>query len=220
MKKIKPAHNKALPSSRPLRFALACIGLCIWANANAAEPIWVEQKAVTSKYSFAVLVDTDDNGRHAEAIRVFDRKTRIVAQEILEIGGMRVPFEPTEMLWVADANFDGHPDIVLAFADGGAGPNSVDHFYLFVPQTQRFEIHETLSNLTQVSINANGTVTSSSRGSCCQHSSETYRFIDGKLTLIANWDESYTADGWIVTSVGKLRGGKMQFSEKKRRARH
>ena len=68
--------NSLFDYELPLRFALACLGLCIWANAYAAEPIWVAQKAVTSKYSFSVLVDTDDNGRHAEGIRIFDRKTQ------------------------------------------------------------------------------------------------------------------------------------------------
>ena len=87
---------------------------------------------------------------------------------------------------IFDAHFDGYPDLVIPFADGGAGPNSADNFYLFNPQRHQFELNQQLSDLTQVGFHSNGTISSAARGSCCQHSAATYRFYGKKLVLITD----------------------------------
>ena len=186
-------------------------------EAAAADKSWVRQQVVTSAFAFEVLVFAEEDDRFgADGVRIIDRRRASVVQEILNAGGMGVLRPADRLLSVVDANFDGHPDLVLAFADGGAGPNNTDHFYIFNPKTGRFEFDEQLSDMTQVQIHRNGTITSASRGGCCQHSSETYLYVRGALTQVASWDEAYTADGrWIVTTVGRLRNGKWHQTTKR-----
>jgi hypothetical protein len=74
--------------------------------------------------------------------------------------------------------------------------------------------------LPQPSFNPSGTVSSASRASCCQHHAETYRFIQGKLTLVVDWDESLTTDGrWLETSERKLVKGRWHTMFKRERQR-
>lgn len=178
---------------------------------------WHEQRVITSKFGFSALLDEVDQDRFAvQAIRVISRKTGLLVQEIQVIGALGTWSKPNEVVRIIDANFDGHPDIEIPFADGGAGPNFVNQYYLYDQKSKRFTLHEQLSNLIQPSIHPNGTVTSSARGGCCQHNSETYKFRNGKLVMIHQWDESYTADGkWIVTTEQKLVNGRWRTHIKK-----
>src|SRR5207253_10959480 len=106
-------------------------------------------------------------------------------------------------------------------SDLGAGPNNTEHFFLFDPVARRFVHNGELSNLPQISIDASHhTVKSAQRGSCCSHSAQTFRYIDGKLTLVAEWDESLSADGkWLVTTTGHLENGKLRYRIKRKKAR-
>lgn len=192
-------------------------------SADSARGRWVGQKSTTKALRFRLRVLTAGAGSDtkfaAEELQVIDRQTGRVLQAIDDIDGTGMYTEADRLLKVADANFDRHPDIVIAAADGGAGPNNTDYFYIYNPRRKRFEFDEELSSLTQVTINRNGTITSASRGSCCSHSSETYRYVRGRLTLISSWDESLTADGrWVETTTGRLRKGKMRYATTRRRA--
>lgn len=197
------------PAFRHLLLALTLYGT----SAMASDARWFPQTAATATHAFQILAFSEDDHRHAvDAVRVLDRQSGEVVQEIINIGGSGVWGTPGELLRVVDANADGHADIALAYADGGASPNHADNFYLFEPRTLRYVLHEELSALTQVSINPEGTISSASRGGCCQHHAETYRFVDGQLILVADWDEAYTADGeWIVTTTGQLIDGEWQY---------
>lgn len=197
---------------RPLLAALALSGSAAMADEPPAAR-WVTQAAVTDTQQFQLRLFSDDEQRHAvDALRVLDRQSGKTLQEITSIAGAGVWGQADELLRLVDANRDGHPDIQLPYADGGAGPNLADNFYLFDARTQHYVLHEQLSARTQVSIDADGNIHSASRGSCCQHHAETHRFVDGQLTLVADWDESYTADGeWIVTTTGTLVDGQWQY---------
>lgn len=180
---------------------------------------WVVQQATTPDHRFRVWAFVSrDALAAADKVEVVHRGTGVVVQLIDGIGGMGMHRPANTLLDVVDVNFDGHPDLVVAAGDGGAGPNNTDSFYLYDPRTRRYVFHEVLSSLTQVVINPDHSITSSSRGSCCSHLSETYRFVGGQLTLVASWEESLTADGaWIETTTGRLRGGKMRYQVKRRR---
>lgn len=125
--------------------------------------------------------------------------------------------EPTKIVQIFDANRDGYSDFSVPFADGGAGPNSTKNFYLFNPQQNRFEINQQLSDLSDVSIDADGTITSSYRVSCCEYQTDTYRFIRNKLTKVGYWSEHLTYDGkWLETSTSKLVHNKWRSKTTKR----
>jgi hypothetical protein len=189
------------------------------AQDEADEGRWVVQLATTPDHRFRVWAFVSRDARAAaDKVEVEHRGSGVVVQLIDGIGGMGMHRPANTLLDVVDVNFDGHPDLVVAAGDGGAGPNNTDNFYLYDPRTRRYVFHEVLSSLTQVVINPDHSITSSSRGSCCSHLSETYRFVGGQLTLVASWEESLTADGaWIETTKGRLRGGKMRYQVKRQR---
>lgn len=177
---------------------------------------WFDQKASTKKIRARVQISIEENS--AKALQIIDKRTGLLIQEILDIGGTHCLASPEEFLSVEDANFDGYPDLKIPTSSGGAGPNSTENFYLYNQLTQQFEFNQELSDLTQVSIDPKHKwIQSDSRGSCCSHSSEFYRFVSGHLFMVASWDESRTADGkWIVVTTGKLRKGQMHYREKRR----
>ena len=201
------------------------VAMLLWpALSHAADlsmkGVWYPQSAVTADYSFSALVVTSDDNEisSVEAIRIANRKTGELLQQIDDIGGSDVHRTPADMVGIVDANFDGRPDFEIPFADGGAGPNNTSNYYLFDPATGRFELSQELSELPQSSINPDGTISSASRGSCCQHQSATYRYIDGKLTLVADWEQIYDPHGWLIETTRKLRKGKWIVREKRTRA--
>ncbi|EHP40593.1 hypothetical protein OR16_24815 [Cupriavidus basilensis OR16] len=183
---------------------------------------WVEQKARTKAFRFRVALRSGDDASEPAlpvAIEVLDRRTGRRFQVLRDFVSEGQPAD-NAFLQVVDANFDGHPDITISGMSGGAGPNSTENVFLFDPVTRRFVYNEALSNLPQISIDTNRhTVQSAQRGSCCSHSAQTFRYIDGKLTLVAEWDESLSADGkWLVTTTGHLENGKLRYRTKRKKA--
>lgn len=111
--------NRASPSPafRHLLLALTLYGT----SAMASDARWLPQTAATATHAFQILASSEDDHRHAvDAVRVLDRQSGEVVQEIINIGGSGVWGTPGELLRVVDANADGHVDIALAYADGGA----------------------------------------------------------------------------------------------------
>ena len=144
------------------------------------------------------------------AIEVLDKAS---GQRVQLIRGFEssLPFksDQSKLITVHDANFDGHPDISMLAFGGGAGPNYTRNFFLFNPKTAQFEFNEELSNLSQVGIDKkNKTVTSAERISCCQHVSETYRYVNGKLVTVAYWDQHMSEDGKSIEETCRLVRGK------------
>lgn len=181
---------------------------------------WVKQRAATPRYDFYVFVYTHGENRHAaDAIRIVTRRNREVFQEIRGIGGLDIGIAAEDLLIVVDANFDGRADLSLAYSDGGSGPNSTDQFFLAERKTGRFELDADLSSLTQVTLNADRSITSSAKGGCCLYSTATYRYVSGKLTRVASREERVSGDGQlIVTREGAMADGKMRYESKKRPA--
>ena len=192
--------------------------LCVPAAAQeeAPAPFWVKQQAHTAEHTFMVQLIRYDDLHAPKAIKVIDRKSGAVVQEIADENGIEMSRPPEKFIKLFDANQDGHPDFSLAVNNGGAGPNNMDNFYLFNPTTRRYALHEGLSELSQVGIDSKGTITSASRGGCCQHGSASYRFIGGKLTQLTSLDEALSADGkWLNVTTGTFRGGKMRYKTKR-----
>jgi hypothetical protein len=174
-------------------------------------PVWVKQKANTKAYRFSVL--TARGGWESvapRALRIHDRRTGSLVQEFLDIDSMQPHAREDELVHVVDANFDGHPDIMLAMDSGGAGPNNTSSCYLYDPTKRRFVLDEALSALTQVRINRDRTITSFGRGGCCIHSEERYRYIGNRLTMVFSEVRKSDNENTAITT-GRLTNGKMKY---------
>lgn len=206
----------------PVAFACLCVmsAAVLAQDQRPVEGTWVKQRARTPKLEFYVQVIKHGEDRYAaDAIRVVKRSRRDVFQEIRGIGGMDVRVAPDDLLTITDANFDGRADLSIAYSDGGAGPNSTDQFYLANGKTGVFELHADLSALPQVTINADRSITSSSRGGCCLNSSVTFRFVGGRLMMMATTDQRLSGDGKsIVTRKGTVSDGKIHYTSHTRAA--
>lgn len=185
---------------------------------------WIAQKAETRNFRFRVAFLPGEDASESAlpvAIEVIDRKTDRRVQVIRDFYSDPMFFAAdNEVLQVVDANFDGHPDISIFGQSGGAGPNNTVNFFLFDRSTGQFVFDKELSNLPQISIDPNTrTINSAQRDGCCRHSADTYRYRGKTLMLVANWDESLSADGkWLVTTTGRLKNGKLHYSTTRTKA--
>ncbi|MFM0133239.1 XAC2610-related protein [Paraburkholderia sediminicola] len=199
------------------RFSTDGVNTHGWINRDDIFDIrWITQKAETKDFRFRVAFRPNEDASEPAwpvAIEVIDRRTNRRVQVIRDFYSEMSPTAENELLQVVDANFDGYPDIAIFSQSGGAGPNNTENFFLFNPTTRQFVFDEELSSLPQIAIDSKTrTITSAQRDGCCRHSAETYRYMDGRLTLIANWDESLSADGkWLETTTGHLQNGTMHF---------
>jgi hypothetical protein len=196
-----------------------------WIDRDAlSRPEWVAQTAVTPAFRFRLGFERsegDDEGRVLGAIEVLDATSGKRVQVLRDVDAD--PIGGTgDVLQLVDANFDGHPDILVPGMSGGAGPNSTDNVFLFDPVAQTFVYDATLSGLPQLSINAGQrTLTSSARNGCCAHASQTYRYRDGTLELFERWEEALSVDGQSVeTTRGVLRNGRMRYRTVRSPAEH
>lgn len=188
---------------------------------DVVQPQWLEAGAATADFHFRLAFEPgeDDDATTLVAIEVREARTGKRLQLIRDF-----PAEPVvganDLLQLVDANFDGWLDLQVPAWSGGAGPNDTSNFFLFDPASQHFVLDESLSGLTQVSIDsASATVTSASRGGCCSHSVETYRYVGSELQLVGSEEESLSTDGryWLTTR-GQRRNGVMRYRTSRRSA--
>ncbi len=202
------------------RLPILAMAMAISATlAHAGERHWIKQRAGTPEFVFSVEYDgaaeNEGSSGTALAIRIISRRTGKTVQQIPLSDADPVDAPEDSRVAMVDANFDGHPDIAFYAIDGGAGPNDTRYFYLFDPRTGRFRLDDKLSSMTQVDVDPKRRViTSASRNGCCDHSSQTYRYIDGRLTLVESWQEALRGDD-VVTTTGRLVRGRMRYSETK-----
>lgn len=180
---------------------------------------WIEQQAHTSVFRFRVKAMSNDGDHFAVSAIEISSNTGKRVQLISKVGGQPVTAKADRFLQVIDVNFDGHEDIAVPTADGGAGPNTTSYFYLFEPRQKKFKLDKKLSSLSQVSINPDHTITSAYRDGCCSHGTKTYRYVAGRLTQVGSRDESLTRDGQTIeTTVGTIVRGKMQYTVTREKA--
>ncbi|MDB5876703.1 MAG: hypothetical protein JWQ41_117 [Variovorax sp.] len=179
------------------------------AEALTATQAWHDQRAVTADFSFSTLLEiTESDLSSVRAIRVFNRRSGALLQEIQVVDASATSQNPNEIVSIIDANFDGQPDFFVPFWDGGGGPNYMDNYYLFNSAAGVFEIDAELSTLSEIFFNPNGKISFSYRSGCCADHGGTYRFIGGKLKLVADWDFSLIDDDWIETRTRRMKNGK------------
>lgn len=165
---------------------------------------WVRHQNELTEFRFEVAGASPEetaygNGRgQLVAIKVIDKHSGDVVQVISDMNA-EIMQELSNSITFIDANFDGYPDLMSDFADGGAGPNYSGIFYVFNPKTRRFEYHEALSGLSQVEVDTeNQAIHSGWRSGAAQHGAATYRFVDGKLLQTYQWDQTWESDGNLI----------------------
>lgn len=190
---------------------------------------WVSQEARLPQYEFLLGFAADDlkdvpEGEYREegvyplALRVKDRHTGKIIQTLYDIES-ETRNEPSQVVSLVDANFDGHLDVVLPMQSGGAGPNYTNNVFLFNPKNQRFEWNEEISMLPQLSIDSkNKLIESGQRNGCCEHSMTKYRWRNGRLLVVYEWQETLR-ETIEETTVGRLVKGKMRYTTHTRRVR-
>ncbi len=186
--------------------------------AGAADGGWVEQKARTRDFVFSLRFGSEAVGPGRSGaptrLRIVRRQTGKILQEIAIADAYPVDVGPEGRIQVVDANRDGHPDIDLHAASGGAGPDDAHDFYLFDVRQGKFKLDAKLSALSQVEFHPDGRISSHYRGGCCDHADETWRYVHGRLVLVESWREELHGDV-IETSRGKLVHGKMKYAVRK-----
>ncbi|MGN7838634.1 XAC2610-related protein [Stenotrophomonas sp. 22385] len=207
------------------------IGIEEVAAGGATTPGWIRrddlaggelrfpQQATTAHLRFVLVVaPADDDQALLQAIDILDATTGQRRQILRDIDAEPLSAGP-DVVQLLDANFDGWPDLSVPGYSGGAGPNATRNLFLFDPAAQAFMFEPTLSSLPQMDIDpATRTLTSASRGGCCAHATETYRYVDGKLQQVASWEESLSPDGeHLQTTEGTLRNGTMKYRTRTRK---
>lgn len=193
-----------------------------WIDRDALSPLaWVVQAATTPQSTFRAGVEQGEEGARLTAIEVLDARTGQRRQVLRDFEADPIgDGDGDALLQTVDANFDGHLDLLAPGMSGGAGPNSTSNVFLFDPASGAFVYAAALSALPQLSINAHDrTLTSASRGGCCSHAAETYRYRDGALQQVGSWEETLSADGeYVETTRGSWRNGRMQYRTTRTRA--
>jgi hypothetical protein len=207
------------------------IGIEEVAAGGAATPGWIRredlavgelripQQATTDRLRFVLVVaPADDDQAVLQAIDILDATTGQRRQILRDIDAEPLAAGP-DVVQLVDANFDGWPDLSVPGYSGGAGPNATRNLFLFDPAAHAFVFEPTLSRLPQLDIDsATRTLTSASRGGCCSHATETYRYVDGQLQQVASWEESLSPDGeHLQTTEGTLRNGTMKYRTRTRK---
>lgn len=121
-----------------------------------------------------------------------------------------------EIFELNDIDFDEVNDFMITqFIP--SSPNIPYYYWTFNKVTQRFQRDTTLEEITSPNFNKDQKViTSSWRSNCCNHGLSTYKYIDGKITLIEEIEITDDTEnpGQRVTTRKKLVDGEMKIIER------
>jgi hypothetical protein len=118
---------------------------------------------------------------------------------------------PKEQIFIIeDINFDGYNDIrLIQFLP--AAPNIPYYYWTYNPSTQKYQRQKALEDITSPDFDhKKKLIYSFWRGSCCDHGLSTYKYFNGKPTLIEE-SEIKEEDGKVITTLKKLVNGKMKL---------
>jgi hypothetical protein len=115
-----------------------------------------------------------------------------------------------------DINFDGLTDfMIVQFIP--AAPNIPYYYWTFSNSIQQFQRDTALEEITSPNFDKQQKlITSFWRSSCCDHGLSTYKYIDGKITMIEETEIADDLDNpdQQITTKKKLVDGEMKLVEK------
>ena len=152
------------------------------ARRDLVDGTWILQGARTAAHSFRVAYRPfDENIGGWNGIEITSLATGKV-QYILDQEGEDQSGDGAKVLHLHDVDFDGHPDLVLAQQNGGAGPDSTQSYFLFDPVTDEYVFNKVLSEMPQLFFDsAKKTVSSAWRNGACEHGWELHRWSGNRL---------------------------------------
>lgn len=159
----------------------------------------LEYKVYTSKkvinlslpqYEFKLYTSNDTSFIYYDSLVIQDDKNRIIQtiyfkdiyDEEDELWTSKIFFQGLDFI---DLNFDGYLDLDL-FISAGATGNYNSLYWLFEPDSNLFIYNDQLSNLVSLSVDSSQKLIYSyiKPGDAYEYESETYKYINGTLTLI------------------------------------
>lgn len=188
---------------------------------NAALAGSQTQLAYSEKtFSFVLLVDstlTADSVNYDCVVksivvtRLNDKKQIQVIIPDENYPGCGLPKD--QIFIVEDMNFDGYNDIrLLQFLP--AAPNLPYYYWIYNPKTQKFQPEKALEEISSPDFDPKKKLIYSFwRGSCCDHGLSTYKYVNGRPTLIEE-SEIKEENGKVITTTKKLVNGKMKLIKK------
>ena len=192
--------------------------LCI-AKVNAQKGYAFED----SLFSYQLFADSILAGDHVNydcsinAIYVTRKANNELIQTIIPPENYLFCDLPTDQVFIIeDINFDGFKDfrIVQFFP---ASPNIPYFYWLYDGKAQQFVRDTSLEEITSPDFNAaDKVITSFWRASCCDHGLSTYKYINGKITLIEEVEIAQDLDNaqLQITTKKKLINGEMKLLER------
>jgi len=176
-----------------------------------------------SLHSYKVSVDSTLSGDsvnydcYIKTISVYTKDSKKLLQTIIPPDNAFFCSMPQDQIFLLDdINFDGLNDfMIVQFIP--AAPNIPYYYWSFSNKTNQFQRDTTLEVITSPNFDKQQKlITSFWRASCCDHGLSTYKYIDGKLTLI---EENEIADdldnpGQQITTKKKLVKGEMKLVER------
>jgi len=176
-----------------------------------------------SLHSFKVSVDSSLSGDKVnyecsvKTVSVYTKDGKKLLQTITPTDNSFFCSMPKDQIFLLDdINFDGFTDFMIVQLIP-AGPNIPYFYWTFSNKTQQFQRDTTLEEITSPNFDKQQKlITSFWRASCCDHGLSTYKYIDGKITLI---EENEIADdldnpGQQITTKKKLVNGEMKLVER------
>jgi len=161
-----------------------------------------------------VLYDCPKNKFEIEKIEIYSKNVSTPFQIIGRYWAPLPLFKKERRLEALDMNFDGYKDIRLMQEQGATG-NIRYHVWLYNPKTRRFDYHQEYGDLCSFSYDPKTKVISTfSKGGHKSniHSSETYKIINDKLTMVTKYKQEYNRkdDNYLYT-LWKRVDGKMKI---------
>lgn len=176
-----------------------------------------------SLHSFKVSVDSTLSGDsvnydcYIKTISIYTKSNNRLVQTITPPDNSFFCTMPKEQIFLLnDINFDKLTDfMIVQFIP--AAPNIPYYYWTFNKKTQKFQRDTTLEKITSPDFDPKQKlITSFWRASCCDHGLSTYKYINGKITLVEETEIADDLDhpGQRITTKKKLVNGKMKLIER------
>lgn len=171
-----------------------------------------------SLHLFKVTIDTNrstgTDDYSVQSITVYTKKDHKLVQTITPLDNSFFSItQPEQVFLLDDINFDGLTDFrIMQFTP--AAPNMPYYYWKYNKVKKRFQRDTTLEEITSPDFDPKAkTITCTWRASCCDHGCSTYKYINGKITLIevSEYAEDSDHSGQMISTTKKLVNGKMKL---------
>ena len=188
--------------------------------ASSDESIWnLSDSTFTYKVTTSTLPSTEGESLDCtiKSISVFRNIDNELIQTISLPDNSFFCSLPTDQRFIInDVNFDGINDVMIVqFMP--SSPNIPYYYWIFNKEAQQFQRDSTLEEITSPNFKKDQKlITSSWRSGCCTHGLSTYKYINGKITLIEETEITDDTENpeQRITTRKKLINKEMKLTER------